>query len=99
MLTENIDSLASAQRIAPGVERVKGNDLSDEAVVALARIPTLKVLDLSGCEQITDSSVSQLQELTCLESLDLSFCNQITDASLVRLAALKNLRKLNLNWC
>jgi hypothetical protein len=96
---ETIDSLASALLLAPGVTRLKGIGLNDEAVIALTQIPSLTELDLSGCDQVTDVSVSRLKKINGLEILDLSFCNQISDASLVQLAELENLRSLNLNWC
>ena len=94
-----VNNLEAIRHLSPDVTVLKGDGLGDPEIMAIASLPQLRELDLSGCEEVTDGSVSELRRLFSLEKLDLSFCNQITDASLIVLAGLPALRFLNLNWC
>lgn len=102
MRTETLHSVNSVEgiRLLPSdVLRLKGNDLGDPEVLAIARLGSLKELSISGCDKVTDRSVAELGQLSSLEDLDLSFCNQITSTSLAALAKLPELRSITLNWC
>ncbi|XP_068638877.1 F-box/LRR-repeat protein 4-like [Aristolochia californica] len=60
---------------------------------------TLKVLDVSECDQITDSGVSLLQHMSCIEELNLAECGpKVTDICGVAIASIRCLRRLNLSW-
>ena len=94
-----VKDLEGIRQLPPDIAVLKGENLGDPEVIAIASLQSLRGLDLSGCDEITDCSVSELCRLSSLEKLDLGFCNQITDVSLGTLARLPVLRSLNLNWC
>ena len=64
---------------------------------ALERMPKLRKLDMSFCNQptITDAAFTHFRNLT---SLDMDYCNQptITDNAFTHLI---NLKRLNMNYC
>jgi hypothetical protein len=94
-----VKSLEAVRNLPPDVALIKADGLGDAEIIAVASLPSLRELDLAGCDKVTDCSVAELCRAISLEKLDLSFCNQITDSSLVALAKLPALRVLNLNWC
>jgi hypothetical protein len=56
------------------------NGLTNKAVEHISRIVSLKILDLSGCEQITDECLPALQELPALEHLKIDdSCKKISE--------------------
>ncbi|XP_068643490.1 uncharacterized protein [Aristolochia californica] len=60
---------------------------------------TLKILDVSECDQITDFGVSLLQHMSCIEELSLAECGpKVTDIGGVAIASIRCLRRLNLSW-
>lgn len=69
---------------------------------AVASLPGLESLSLSGCYSVTDAALASAfaAELPALKRLDLSLCKQVTDSSLGRIAqSLKNLEELELGGC
>lgn len=86
-------------RIA-GIEGLAGLSLggswrvTDEGVRHLARVPTLRRLDLSGTG-ITDAALDVLRELPALEQLSLAG-TPVTDEGAARLAHAERLEKLDL---
>ena len=94
-----VNSMEAIRHLPLNVASLKGDALGDAEVIAITELPSLRELDLSGCEEVTDHSISELSRVSSLEEIDLSFCNQITDTSLTVLAGLPALRLINLNWC
>ena len=71
--------------------------VTDVGVGYLTRLaPTLRVLEIPECEQITDESCRQVSKLSQLTTLDLTGCYRITDEGIQQLAGLHNLTLLNL---
>ena len=70
--------------------------VTDEGVRHLARMPQLRVLDLSQTG-ITDRGLEVLRHLPNLESLSLVF-TRVTDAGLEHLRGSHSLERLNLMW-
>lgn len=64
-------------------------------------MPSLKILDLSLCKQVTDHSLNKIATfLKNLEILELGGCSNITNMGLLMIAwGLKKLKKLNLRSC
>jgi hypothetical protein len=97
-LTE-IFNMHDVLNLGAGAIGLKGIDLHNAEVLALANCSSLEQLDLTACELLTDQSVSELRKLSRLRSLDLSLCSMITDRSIISLARLPALRRISLNWC
>ncbi|RWW47037.1 hypothetical protein BHE74_00046966 [Ensete ventricosum] len=76
--------------------------LSDSGLACLATGPlsrSLRVLDLSECDQITDLGVCLLRHIRCLEELSLADCGpKITDVGGIAIASIVSLRRLDLSW-
>jgi hypothetical protein len=70
--------------------------LTDEGVRHLARLPSLKHLDLSGTA-ITDRGLQVLRDLPALMTLSLAG-TQVTDEGVAHLARCHELRHVNLSW-
>lgn len=79
--------------------------LTDAAVVAIASLPALRILDLTNCPRVTDSGLVQLlqpasggEQSPALTTLSLSYCRQVTDHGIMKLAGypMRNLTSLNL---
>ncbi len=68
--------------------------VTDDGLRALARLPQLRHLNLSGCA-IGDAGLAVLRELPMLASLDLAW-TPVTDAGAAHLAACARLRDVNL---
>lgn len=69
---------------------------------AVAALPGLESLSLSGCYSVTDAALASAfaSDMPSLRRLDLSLCKQLTDSSLGRIAqSLKNLEELELGGC
>lgn len=66
-----------------------------------ADVPTLRILNLSLCKQITDTSLGRLsQYCQKLVELDLGGCCNVTNSGVGLIAwGLKNLKVLNLRSC
>lgn len=66
-----------------------------------AEVPSLTVLDLSLCKQLTDNALTRISQfLRNLEVLELGGCSNITNAGLVLIAwGFKKLKRLNLRSC
>lgn len=85
-----------------GVRRLQVLSLRRGLRDAVAALPGLESLSLSGCYSVTDSALAGAlaAELPALRRLDLSLCKQVTDASLGRIAqSLRNLEELELGGC
>ncbi len=70
--------------------------LTDDGIAHLARLPRLRVLDLSQTG-VTDRGLAVLRELTQLERLQLVF-TRVTDAGLDNLRHCDSLERLDLLW-
>eukprot|EP00854_Cymbomonas_tetramitiformis_P010429 gene10429-12335_t len=73
--------------------------ITDDGLAAVARITSLKTLNISACKRISDQGLAHLAALTLLESMDMSQNRRPTDLSLAAFAPLTKLRSLNLNGC
>ena len=75
-------------------------EISNEALLSLAKLPKLAALDLDSCDGITDASCDELAKLKSLRGLSLQKTafekNRVADSGLEKLTALKNLERLNL---
>lgn len=80
-----------------GCSRV--STVSDAMLGAVGRCKELRVLDLSGCTNITGAGFSSLGRLTKLEQLCLWNCLRLSGESLSTLSAMKELRELSLRGC
>jgi len=67
---------------------------TDEDLAYVARIPTLKRLDLSFT-LVTDKGIKELEQLRQLEELNLETAEALTDASMNYVKNIPTLRKLN----
>ena len=71
--------------------------VTDVGIGHLTRLaPTLRVLEIPECEQLTDESCRHLAKLSQLTTLDLTGCYRMTDEGIEQLAGLSNLTLLNL---
>jgi internalin A len=68
---------------------------TDEDLSYVARIPTLKRLDLSFT-LVTDKGIKELEQLRQLEDLNLETAEALTDASMNYVKTIPTLRRLNL---
>ncbi|GBP94593.1 hypothetical protein EVAR_9478_1 [Eumeta japonica] len=85
-----------------GVRRLQVLSLRRGLRDAVAALPGLESLSLSGCYSVTDAALASAfaTESPALRRLDLSLCKQVTDSSLGRIAqSLKNLEELELGGC
>jgi Leucine-rich repeat (LRR) protein len=73
--------------------RLTDSVVTDVGIIGLERIPTLEVLNLEGCSQIT--SVSSLRHCTALRELILDRTH-VTDAGIAGLECIVTLTKLSL---
>jgi hypothetical protein len=74
--------------------------ITDNGVREIAKVRTLRYLDLSGCDDITDMSFTYLGTMRSLEMLDITaFPPKITGRNIQSLSALPNLGTLHLVCC
>ncbi|KAI9893057.1 MAG: SCF ubiquitin ligase complex subunit [Vezdaea aestivalis] len=78
--------------------------VTDEAFLSLRNdrtFETLRILDLTACENLTDAAVRQITEMAPrLRNLVLAKCARITDAAVTAIARLgKNLHYVHLGHC
>ncbi|HEU0120811.1 MAG TPA: hypothetical protein VFQ91_09825 [Bryobacteraceae bacterium] len=90
-----IRSLGGSERPEDGYVSLRGIPLPQAAVVALARMPGLRTLDLEATD-LGDSALPALAAIPTLEELSLN-STQVSDAGLAALARLPRLRRLRLN--
>jgi len=77
---------------------LRGSLLNDDQIAQiLSNLAHLRVVDLSGCINITGSCLEKLPH--CVEDLDLSGCRNLADDSIQHLGRLKHLVTLNLKGC
>ena len=69
--------------------------LTDTGVRHLARMPGLRLLDLSGT-QVTDGGLEVLRELSALESVSLAWTG-VTDAGIAHLSRCQQLQRIDLS--
>ena len=73
--------------------------ISDRGAASLSLLPSLRSLNMNGCESLTDEFLMHLRNNTNLETLRLGGCFQITDEGAAHLAGLSALKRLNLDDC
>lgn len=78
--------------------RQRGDYITDEALLAMSRLPTLTSLDLALCTHFSNVGLEALACLQRLSELCLSFCGQIDGASIAVLARFPALKILKLHW-
>ena len=84
-------------------------ELDDSMSKILAKLPRLRVLDLSWATKFTNDGLADLRELKKLAYLDISFCTQVTDSGIQDLCRwdprnpdqppMEDLEYLDLTWC
>jgi Leucine-rich repeat (LRR) protein len=77
-----------------------GKSLTDAGIAAIAKVPSIRHLDLSGRTMgiLPTSAIARLAGMTGLQSLDLSNLPASIDEVLAALGALPDLRELKLSW-
>jgi hypothetical protein len=73
--------------------------ITDAALVPIARLPALQSLNLSLCYRITDLGLKEIGKLTSLTSLCLEHCTNITDAGMKEVSKLVSLTSLDVSFC
>lgn len=69
--------------------------VTDEAVEAISRIRTLRVLHLKQCQPFSTRGIESLATLPHLELLDIRGCKQIGDASVPALSSFRGFTTVN----
>ena len=85
-----------------GIKKVQVLSLRKSLRELISGIPSLEVLNLSGCYNLTDLAVESAfnRELSSLRELNLSLCKDVSDNSLGKIATnCKNLSSLDLGGC
>lgn len=62
-------------------------------------LKTLKVLDISGCYEISDAGLLRMTQFTEITHLTMRGCNQVSNAGIEYLRKLPKLKYLNLQLC
>jgi serine/threonine protein kinase/Ran GTPase-activating protein (RanGAP) involved in mRNA processing and transport len=75
--------------------RIPQSTIRDKDVSKIAKMPELRVIDLSETD-ITDRAVKSFEN-TAIEDLNLRLCTNVTDACAPALASAKQLRRLDLS--
>jgi len=104
MPSQNVMSLPTDElakvSLALGILDLSNTDINDSELEKLIqRNPHLKIIDLSGCKNLTGFGLAPLQRLTKLKSLNLSDCTKMTDAGLRYLKNIPTLETLDLRGC
>jgi len=74
--------------------------VTDVSLEHLSLIPSVEVLGLSRCDQVTDQGIPKIHKLVnSLTSLDLGHCIKVTSQGLQAVKDLSSLRYLNLTGC
>src|SRR5215210_9338378 len=89
--TVTVDSSADIAVLSPRVRSIKGRNIGNAELSAIAHFPELEVLDLSGCEQITDLGLASLVVAHRLRELNLTGCEEVTDDGMMYVAQLGTL--------
>eukprot|EP00759_Apiculatamorpha_spiralis_P032684 PhF_6_TR34137/c0_g1_i7/m.49853 len=74
-------------------------DVTDDGMKEIAKIGSLKTLEVCGAPSLTDAGMSALSTLTSLTKLSLERCMRVTDAGVMELVKLTRLRKLEVVNC
>ena len=67
-------------------------------LINIARLTTIRELNLSHCKGVTDASLAGLGQLSRLHRLSLEACT-VGDAGVCHMSGLTQLASLNLSWC
>lgn len=70
--------------------------LVDKDFDILAKLPNLKKLKLSGCDQLTDNLIDRLAKFPKLEAIEFEHCPLMTENLGSKIAKLQTLKSLNL---
>ena len=74
-------------------------NLVDDALAELARRPTLRVLDVAGCTQLSRAGFAHLARITTLCELGLAYAPSVNDETVELLTSLKELVVLSVAYC
>jgi len=94
---ELAEALAGCGQVT-GLGLPKAAALYESGIAHLARLRSLRSLDLAGCFGLTDAGIRFLWRLTALTSLGLAN-SPVTDAGLAAVAQLTALRRLDILGC
>jgi hypothetical protein len=95
-MTDDVLAHVSVVGTITGLKLGGSKSLTDEGLRHIARLPSLKDLDLSGTA-ITDRGLAVLRDLPALETLSLAG-TRITDEGVEHLAHCHELRQIDLSW-
>jgi hypothetical protein len=73
--------------------------LTDQGMLAVSSLTSLKTLNLASCRELTDKGVQAVSSLPALTSLTLGLCIKLTDEGLRAVRSLPALTSLNLHYC
>lgn len=75
-------------------------ELTDDAMVHPATLPSLTYLNLWGCDKITDIGIKQyICKIQALEILHVEFCQKLTDDSVRALTGMPRIHYIGHNGC
>jgi hypothetical protein len=76
------------------------DEIDDEALVAVARINSLEIVQFFACNRITGKGIARLGRLERLRILDVLGCKGLSDSDVEDFAALRNVKgTINLSGC
>jgi hypothetical protein len=98
-LTEPVTRESAARLAERGVSGVKVSDtVPRDGLVHLARIDTLRRLDLSNRDDLADDDLAFLQAMPWLTAISLARCGGISDRGVAYLRDHQQLEQVNLQW-
>lgn len=86
----------------PGLQVLTFSDnesISDDDMVAVARLRSLRELDIVGCRKVSDAGLAHVCSLPSLERLSIRRQYSVTDEGLAPVARLTTLKHLSLESC
>ena len=72
--------------------------LTDAAAAQLARIPTLRAVNLAQCRLLTDEAARLLAQLPELTEVNVEFCRKMTDSAARHFSGCPALHTLHVGW-
>ncbi len=94
----SLQGIESLQKLPLTNLTISHSPLSDETLKSISMLPSLNVLDLNGCSNITNSGLASLSNLRSLATLSLKE-SSINDNNLSSVGKLGSLSVLDLSGC